>query len=43
MEGIALILLAAYCLASLEMQAEKKVTKKEPKLKLLAKKLLKRK
>ena len=43
MEVIALIILGAYCLASLEIQAERKVTKKEPVLKRLGKKLLKRK
>jgi hypothetical protein len=42
MEGIALIIFAAYCMASLEMQAEKAITKKEPVIKRLGKKLLKR-
>jgi hypothetical protein len=39
---VLLIILAAYCMASLEMQAEKKITKKEPALKRLGKKLFKR-
>jgi hypothetical protein len=42
MEAVIIMILAAYCMASLEMQAEKKITKKDPILKRFVKKVLKK-